>query len=151
MTALVCTGVGIILDLKKGDRYLDHKDGLLPTESSLAVRMIARGILGLSVEELRAYPAWSKVDEAHVDTLMVTTLLAERVRQDAALPRDEYVLVLLCCDEFQELLHARDIKGDPIVDKWTREVASWTVEGRQRSYACACLLSRGIVLDFLHM
>ena len=103
------------------------------------------------MEDLRAYPAWNKVDEALVNTAMATTLLAEQVRQDAALPRDEYVLVLLCCDEYQELLHARDSMGDPIVDKWTRAVASWTVKGGQRSYACAFLLSRDIVSGFLHM
>lgn len=148
---MVCTGVGIILDLNNGDRYLDHKDGLLPVESSLAVRMIAHGILGLSVEDLRAYPAWNKVDEALVNTAMATTLLAEQVRQGAALPRDEYVLVLLCCDEYQELLHARDSKGDPVADKWTRAVASWAVKGGQRSYACAFLLSRDIESGFLDM
>ena len=99
--------------------------------------MIAHGILGLSVEDLRAYPAWNKVNEAGVNTAMATTLLAEQVRQDAALPRDEYVLVLLCCDEYQELLHARDSKGNPVAEKWTRAVASWAIKGAQRSYACA--------------
>ena len=145
------TGVGISLDLINGDRYLDHRDGLLPVESSLAVRMISHGILGLSVDDLRAYPPWNKVDEALVDTAMATTLVAEQVRQDAALPRDEYVLLLLCCDEYQELLHAKDSKGDPVADKWTRAVASWAVRGAQRSYACAFLLSRDIVSGVHHM
>ena len=139
--AIICTGVGIILDLNNGDRYLDHKDGLLPVESSLAVRMIAHGVLGLSVDDLRTYPAWNRVDEASVNTAMATSLLAEQIRQDAALPRDEYVLILLCCDEYQELLHARHSTGDPIADKWTRAVASWAVKGGQRSYACVVLLS----------
>ena len=142
---MVCTGAGIILDLKKGDRYLHHKDGPLPVESSLAVRMIAHGILGWSVEDLRAHPAWNKVNEASVNTLMATTLLGEKVRQDAALPRDADVLVLLCCDEYQELLHAKDSKGDPVINRWTRAVSSWAVRGAQRSYAFAFLLSRDIV------
>lgn len=107
--------------------------------------MIAHGILGWSVEDLRAHPAWNKVNEASVNTLMATTLLGEKVRQDAALPRDADVLVLLCCDEYQELLHAKDSKGDPVINRWTRAVSSWAVRGAQRSYAFAFLLSRDIV------
>lgn len=137
------TGVGIILDLNNGDRYVD-RDGLLPVESSLAVRMIAHGILGLTVKALHTYSAWNKVDEASVNTAMATTLLAEKVRQDAALPRDEYVLVLLCCDEYQELLHAKDSKGGPVADRWTRAVASWAIAGAQRSNACAFMLGQDI-------
>lgn len=137
-------GTYTYIDTANGDAFT-AEDRVLDPRCFVGVRVLAHGAFGVSVEVLRAHPAWRPKYEQKCTLTAVTAILAEQLRRDKQLDSKAWILMMICWDEYQALLNA-DAEGGGLAfaAEVTRTLGAWSAGGKSVHHMPASQTSREV-------